>query len=128
MKLDYIPNINTYKDDLVRLYAFNQAEAKLFRDKIHQVLVLQKNNLALESLDFIESRNCKLMLRLADSDEGITSEDATNFFCDLTLEGYINMLELLKPFCSKETKGHQYLYSDIDSPTDFLFSPAGTWE
>ncbi len=128
MKLDYIPNINAYKDDLVRLYAFNQAEAKLFRDKIHEVLVLQKNNLALESLDFIESRNCKLMLRLADSDEGITSEDATNFFCDLTLEGYINMLELLKPFCSKETKGHQYLYSDIDSSTDFLFSPAGTWE
>lgn len=128
MKLDYIPNINAYKDDLVRLYAFNQAEAKQFHDKIQDVLVLHKKNLALVSLDFIESRNCNLTLRMANSDEGITSEDATNFFCDLTLEGYINMLELLKPFCSKETKGHQYLYSDIDSPTDFLFSPAGTWE
>jgi hypothetical protein len=36
------------------------------------------------------------------------------------------LISLLAPFCKKETKGYQWLY-DVDSKTDFLFSPGGTW-
>ncbi len=127
MKIDYIPNINAYKDDLVRLYEFNQEQAKKLRAKIEEVVVLNKKSLNFKDLDFIESRNCNLTLRIAEEDEGITSLDTINFYCDLTVKGYKKMIDLIAPFCSKETKGHQYLYTDIDSPTDFLFSPAGTW-
>jgi hypothetical protein len=66
------------------------------------------------------------MLRISSLDEGITSSDNKIFYCDLTISGYEQMLLLLEPFCKKETKGYQMLY-DIDSLTDFLFSPSGTW-
>ena len=59
------------------------------------------------------------------TDEGIFSVDHKTFYCALTLEGYHNMLNLIEPFCVKDSKGYQYLY-DIDNPTDFLFAPAGT--
>lgn len=127
MKLDYIPNINTYKDDLVRLYDFDKAQAIKFRELIQQYLLYPSKNLELNKVKFIEARNCSLTLRMTETDEGITSENKFNFYCDLTKEAYEKMLLLLEPFCNKETKGYQYLYIDIDNPIDFLFSPAGTW-
>lgn len=127
MKLDYIPNINRYGDDLLRLYEFDSVQAQLFSRAIEQTILADKRELAIKSLNFIEPRNCTLVMRLAAEDEGIISENKINFFCALTLEGYKKMVFLLAPFCKKETKGYQYLYEDIDNPTDFLFSPAGTW-
>jgi hypothetical protein len=35
------------------------------------------------------------------------------------------MIELLEPFCKKETQGFEYLY-DVDNPTDLLFAPTAT--
>jgi len=89
-------------------------------------IITKKKSLYLNELDFIEARNCELTLRLADDDIGIVTEDTVLFFCDLTLEGFHEMVTLLEPFCLKETKGYQWLY-DIDNETDFLFSPGGTW-
>jgi hypothetical protein len=126
MKLDYIANINGHEDNVVRLYDFNKAEAIKFRDIVKQSIITNKTTLELASLDFIESRNCKLILRITEEDFGILEFRKRNFYCDMTTEGYIKMLALLEPFCHKETKGYQYLY-DIDNPTDFLFSPAGSW-
>ena len=126
MKLDYIDNINEYGDNVVRLYSFDKAEAIRFRNLIQQTILEKKKQLDLLAVDFIESRNCNLVLRITDEDEGITTTDNANFFCDLTINGYEKMIQLLEGFCTKETKGYQYLY-DIDSPTDFLLSPAGTW-
>lgn len=77
-------------------------------------------------MEFIEARNCNLILGLFKTDEGILSNDNKTFYCALTLESYKNMLKLIEPFCKKESKAYRILY-DIDNPTDFLFSPAGTW-
>ena len=126
MQLDYIDNINAYGDNIVRLYDFDSKEAGKFRQLVQQTLVVNKVPLDLSTIDFIEARNCSLTLRISEEDEGISSTDDQSFFCDLTIEGYQQMISLLEQFCNKETKGYQFLY-DIDSQIDFLFSPAGTW-
>ncbi len=126
MELDYIGNINAYGENIVRLYNFDKAQSIKFRDLIKDVIIEKKQKLDLSQVDFIEGRNCNLILGLFETDEGIISNDNQLFYCALTLESYHTMLKLLESFCKRETKGHRYLY-DVDNPTDFLFSPAGTW-
>lgn len=126
MKLDYIQDINEYGDDIVRLYDFGVKEAILFRDAIQEFLVLEKEELDITSLKFIEVRNCKLVFIIGVEEEGVFSNFDKNFICSLTKEGFQHMISLIEPFCIKQTKGYQYLY-DLDCPTDLLFSPAGTW-
>ena len=126
MQLDYIDKINEFGDDLVRLYNFDSVQAKKFRDLIQQHILTNKKELDLKTVDFIEARNCNLIFLISDEDFGIITKDKKTFFCVLTTEGYQRMISLLAPFCAKETQGFQYLY-DIDTHTDFLFSPAGTW-
>lgn len=126
MQLDYIDHFNEYDDNIVRLYDFDMAEANKFRQIVQQSILVNMVPLNLASIDFIEARNCNLTLRISEEDEGITTENNIEFYCDLTTNGYRQMIILLEQFCSKETKGYQFLY-DIDSHTDFLFSPAGTW-
>jgi hypothetical protein len=126
MKLDYIPNINEYGENVVRLYEFDKAEAIKFRNMIQETILINYEQLDLSLVDFIEARNCNLILRISDLDEGIITSDQETFFCDLTIDGYEKMISLLEPFCKKETKGYQWLY-DVDNQTDFLFSPGGTW-
>ncbi len=126
MELDFIEDINEFGENVVRLYNFDKRQVIKFRELIKDTIVNRKQRLDLSQVDFIEKRNCNLILGLFKTDEGILSVDNKTFYCALTLESYNNMLKLLDPFCEKETKGYQYLY-DIDNPTDFLFSPAGTW-
>jgi CTP:phosphocholine cytidylyltransferase-like protein len=126
MKLDYNENINEFGDNIVRLYDFDKSEAIMFRQAIKDTIISSKNNLNLSSLKFIQPRNCNLILRITEEDLGIIPSDNENLFCDLTIQSYVHMLSLLEPFCLRETNGYQWLY-DIDSETDLLFSPAGTW-
>ncbi len=126
MKLDFIDNINEFGENVVRLYDFDKEEAIILRDLIINTIVKKKQRLDLYKVDFIENRNCNLILGLFKTDEGILSSDNETFYCALTIDNYLNMLKLMEPFCLNNTKGYQYLY-DIDNPTDFLFSPAGTW-
>jgi len=126
MQLDYIDNFNEYGENIIRLYDFDSAQANKFEQAIKQVLITNKKPLELTTLDFIQARNCNLTLRISDEDAGITTSDNKLFFCDMTISGYEQMVLLLEPFCKKETKGFQWLY-DIDTLTDFLFSPGGTW-
>ncbi len=126
MKLDFIDNINEFGENVVRLYDFDKEESIKLRDLIINTIVKKKQRLDLYKVDFIENRNCNLILGLFKTDEGILSSDNETFYCALTIDNYLNMLKLMEPFCLNNTKGYQYLY-DIDNPTDFLFSPAGTW-
>ena len=126
MNLDYIDKINGYGDNVVRLYHFDFTQAIQFFDVFKETIIKNKKSLDFSKINFIQSRNCNLTLQISDEDLGITTEDNLNYFCDMTIEGYEKMVPLLEPFCKKESKGYQYLY-DVDSLTDFLFSPDGTW-
>lgn len=126
MQLDYIDKINEFGDNIVRLYDFDSSQANQFQQIVKQFILIDKKPLDLSAVDFIQARNCNLILRISDEDAGIVRTGKQKFCCDLTIEGYKHMISLLEPFCKKETKGYQWLY-DIDSPTDFLFSPGGTW-
>ena len=126
MQLDYIHKINEFGDNIVRLYDFDRQQALAFQMLVKQAVVVDRKQLDLSTVDFIEPRNCNLILRISEEDTGIIRTGKQIFHCDLTIQGFENMISLLEPFCKKETKGYQWLY-DIDSQTDFLFSPGGTW-
>jgi hypothetical protein len=125
MELDYIENVNGLGENVVRLYNFNKAEAIQFRAMLQDTVIDKKQKLDLSEVDFITPRNCNLIFGLFKSDEGIITKDNETFFCILTLSGFKNMLNLLEPFCKKESRSFQYLY-DIDNPTDLLFSPSAS--
>lgn len=125
MQLDFKENINEYGESVVRLFDFGQSQAILFRDLIQEAIIDQNMKLSLSSIDFIESHNYNLIMGIGRTDEGIVTGDNQLFLCILTLESYQKMIELLAPFCEKETKAYQFLY-DVDTPIDLLFAPAGT--
>ena len=125
MELDYIENINGHDENIVRLYNFNKKEAIKFSTLIKETIIEKRQKLDLSEVDFIERRNCNLIFGLFKSDEGILTKDNETFFCILTLDGFVKMLELIAPFCKKESRSYQYLY-DIDNPTDLLFCPSAT--
>jgi hypothetical protein len=127
MKLDFIPHINNFGDNLVRLYDFDKNEALEFAKVLKKTIIEGFQVLDLSTLAFIKRKDINLIMRLAYENEGIRSNDLKTFYCDLTLDGYIEMFRLIKPFSMKDTRSHEYLY-DVDSNTDLLFSPMGTWE
>jgi hypothetical protein len=126
MELDYIENVNGLDENVVRLYNFDKAEAIKFRALIKDVIIDKKKRLDLSEVDFITPRNCNLLFGLFNSDEGILTKNNETFFCVLTMKSYVNMINLIEPFCKKESRGYQYLY-DVDCPTDLLFSPTASW-
>jgi len=126
MELDFIENINEFGESVVRLYNFDKSQVKLLSSLISEIIIEKNQKLDLSTVEFIERRNCNLILGIFKTDEGILRADDVTFYCALTIDSYRKMLTLLAPFCEKETKGHQYLY-DIDNPIDFLAAPAGTW-
>ena len=127
MEIDYLDDINGHDQNIVRLYNFDKAEAILFRDLLKDTIIDKRQKLDVSQVDFIEPRNCNLIFGLFKSDEGILTKDNENFFCILTLDGFKKMIELIEPFCKKESKGYQYLY-DIDNPTDLMFCPTATYD
>ena len=126
MELDYIENVNGLGEHVVRLYNFDMAEAIQFRALLIETIIEKKQQLDLSQVAFIKPRNCNLILGLFTSDEGILSRDQHTFYCILTLKGFANMIQLITPFCTKESRGYQYLY-EIDNPIDLLFSPTASW-
>jgi len=68
MELDYIGNINEYGASVVRLYNFDKSESIKFRDLIEEIIVNRALKLDLSQVDFIEGRNCNLILGLFKTD------------------------------------------------------------
>lgn len=128
MTLDYLSNINEYGDHLVRIYNFNKTEAAAFRDVFKETVIEKKEVLDLSEVLFIDrSGECNLKFRIFNQDEGVRTNDGKTFYCDMTIESLEKMLELIEPFCHKDTRTYQYLY-DLDIETDLIFSPEGTWD
>ena len=121
MKLQYLHNINEFDEHAVRLSDFNSAQADAFRQVVEELVTGKPDFINLSDLEFIEEINCSLLLRISEEDTGITTRDGKDFFCDLTAEGYKDMIRLIEPFCKKESQSYQWLY-ELDVPIGFLFS------
>ena len=121
MKLEFLYEINEFNEHAVRLSNFDSRQAKAFQKAIQTVIIENKNPLYVHELDFIESINCSFTMRIDYEDLGIVDVEGKHFYCDLTLESYKKMIQLIEQFCNKESKGYQWLY-DVDTPIDLLFS------
>ena len=133
MKIEFLVDISDggrFPDadpkQLVRLYNFDNMQAKMLRQAIQKEILENNKEIDLTTLDFIQAVNCSLTLKISDTDKGITTLDNKNFVCNLTVKKYEDMIFLMEPFCDKENKGYQWLY-DLDTSINFLFSPGGSW-
>jgi hypothetical protein len=121
MKLKFLENINEYDEHAIRLNDFDMLQAGMFIQLLQDIANQSTNLVELSDYEFIELVNCRLSLRISETDEGIVTEDFQHFYCDLTAKGFAEMIKLIEPFCHKETDAFQYLY-DLDNPIDFIFS------
>ena len=64
MQLDFIDNLNEHGENLVRLYDFGMAEAIKFQNALKEFVAGDDETLDISTLDFIEERNCKLIICL----------------------------------------------------------------
>ncbi len=133
MKLDYLSDISNggqiqgvISDEIVRLFDFNFEEAILFRDAIQTTIIEKNESLNCGKLTFIEPINCNLIFTISETDEGIVTNNNIHFNCQLSIAAYMHMLELLQPFCLRNSPGYHYLY-DLDNPIELLFAPGGSW-
>jgi hypothetical protein len=125
MRIDFIDNVNEFGESIVRLYDTDMAESQQLSSILKAWLKQPNTLLDLSMLPFIEAQNCNMIMVTGDEDEGLLTDDYKTFYCKLTSEGFEGIIEMLEPFCEKETLGYQWLY-DIDNPIDLLYSPAGT--
>ena len=127
MKLEYLDNIGI-DESIIRLFNFDKLQAHELKNAIIKNLVNEGIELNINKLSFISAVNCQLILRLSINDIGITTGDKEEFVCDLTIDSYKQMLQLMEPFCEREYEHqcYQWLY-DLDNEIEFLLSPSGQW-
>ncbi|QHI39092.1 hypothetical protein IMCC3317_44930 [Kordia antarctica] len=136
MKLEYNHDLtdngkfkNIEIKNLIRLWDFGCNESKLFQELINSfVLDASKFEVVLEAQEFITSINCKLTLIKSDKNNGIERISEDQFICNLNLDSYKHMINLIEPFINHDSSGYQWL-DELANPSeiDFLFSPGGTW-
>jgi len=126
MLLDFIDNLNEHGENLVRLYDFGMAEAIKFQNALKEFVAGDEETFDISTLDFIEERNCKLIMAISDTDLGVVTRDKELFYCALTFKGFKELIQAIEPYTKREVSGYKMLY-DIDSVTDLLFSPKGSW-
>ena len=121
MKLKFLKDINEYGEHAIRLNDFDKAQAGMFLLILRELVLRKKDSIELADYEFIEAVNCSLTLRISETDEGIITDDYKYFYCDLTIDGYKEMIKLIEPFCIRETDAYRILY-ELDNPIDFIFS------
>jgi hypothetical protein len=136
MKLDFLDDLtdngkypHADPDKLLRLYDFNSHEADRLKNLIDKEIISNQHELNLSTVDFVECINCTLTLKLSFENVGISVPlDGKNFVCELTLEDYKTMSNIIEHF-TKDDKinGYNWLYDPSEDKIDLLFSPGGTW-
>ena len=92
---------------------------------IYQRLIVDKQDLDLMTVDFIEPINCHLTLQVSSTDKGVMKINMPNYFaCELTEQAYITVIEYMK---AAADSGYNWLCDTSADDIDFLYSPGGTW-
>lgn len=133
MKLEFLDDLtdsgkheDVVSERLIRLYDFDKHQALRLKEIIERELLEGQKEVRLSSLNFIESLNCSLTLKISNIDRGIARAEDMDFECYLTTAAYKEMVYLMEPFCIRDASGYQWLY-EVNCPIDLLFSPGGTW-
>ena len=132
MKLELLKDLseggkykNVSSENLVRLYDFDKAETERLIQLIVEYLIENSQSLQLSSLNFIESLNCNLLLKISNKDEGIiATEKADTLICSLTTDSYQAMVEIM---IKVSENGFNWLCDTSIDDIDFLYSKGGTW-
>lgn len=136
MKLDFLNDLTDNgkypqadPDKLLRLYDFDYIEAGRLLNLIDTEIISKKHELNLSTLDFVESLNCTLTFKLSFQNVGIgMPSDGKSFVCELTLEDYKTMSNIIEYFTKdEEINDYNWLYDPNEDKVDLLFSPGGTW-
>ena len=117
-------------EHLIRLYDFDQEEAKQLKEEIEKNLLGEEGRLHLAQLDFIEPLNCTLVLEAASGGTGILyPADGKSFVCRLPPEAYENIADIISHFTDEASgmAGYNRFYDPPEGGVDLLFSPGGTW-
>ena len=111
---------------LVRLYEFDQDEARCLRELVKALSTGARTSVALHDERWVESVNgCRLELRLGRWDEGIRKSNLRDLVCTLTTATWDNIEGLLEPFCRSDAPSFQWLNESGD--ISLLISRTGRW-
>jgi hypothetical protein len=125
MKLEYLAD-GSLDCPLVRLYEFNQAEARALRSLVRSLVNGQCQSVALEGEEWAESvGGCRLTLRQGSRNLGVRELNPLNFECVLEPGGWSNVEGLLDVFCGSGTSGFQWLTRE--GSVGLLISQNGQW-
>ena len=99
MKIEFLDDISDggrFPDidpnQLVRLFDFDSSQAKELKQSIQGKIIERNNEIELATLDFVESINCNLTLKIGDTDKSILKLDTNRFVYILTVEKYEEMI------------------------------------
>ena len=125
MKLEFLAS-GARACPLIRLYAFNRAEAQKLRELVKSLSSASRQSVSLDEENWIEPVDgCRLVLRLGSRDEGTHEVGPLSFECLLNSSGWNNMEGLLDPFCESDPVGFQWLTNT--GKVSLLLSRNGNW-
>jgi len=139
MKLDYLNDLtdngrypHADPNKLIRLYNFEQSEARQLQEAIRYQIIFRGMPLVLSALPFIHSVNCQLTLMPAEEDLGIKiPSEGTDFTGIFTIASFHEMTEIIHFFTEDKNglHGYNWLYDPGIDEIDLLLSPGkwGTW-
>ena len=125
MKLEYVPD-GSPDCPLIRLYEFDQSEARQLRRLVKSLVTGDRQDVALQNEVWVEQvGSCCLNLRPGNRDQGVHQVQGLKFECVLSPNGWSNVEGLLEPFCESNTAGFQWLTRD--GRVALLISQSGQW-
>jgi hypothetical protein len=91
---------------------------------LSEKLIGQQAEVELADIDFILPLNCRLLLRLSATDDGISELGRPNSFaCNLTQRGYLAAMTTMR----NVGDGYNWLDDVSNEGIEFLYSAGGTW-
>lgn len=127
MRMEHLPE-GSPECPLIRLYEFSRDDLLRLCDLLSDLASGKREVAALHEQPFIQPlAQCRLVLRVGKSDEGIKSADDA-FECTLTPEGWQDQLERASPLTEvSNADAFQWLLYDVPSDVALLLSRTGRW-
>lgn len=121
MKLEHLEDISggrkhgdVISNNLIRHYDFDCIEVQTLQQLIQLNILEEKGNLDLSEVNFTEGINYKLILKISDSNSGITFVKKDQFKCLMNIDSYNHMVLIMQPFVENDLDGFNWLDEQID--------------